>query len=71
MAFIIEQYRAAWNPGTKSGIIFFRSTERNNMRLEFHDPAEFSAVLAILTTSDDARINDDGTIQTGAEEVGD
>jgi hypothetical protein len=65
-----EKYKAAWNPETHQGRIRLETSGGEKVMLELDDPAEFTAVLTILATSDEVRMRD-GFIQTGSEAIGD
>jgi len=69
MAFIIEHYGAAWNPKNNRGVIYFENIEGQKTRIELQDPGEFTAVLTILATSSDARIEANGTVRSGREDL--
>ncbi len=69
MPFTIDRYRAGWKPNTNEGRIHFRSTTGQTEKIDISDPAEFTAILAILATSNSATITDNGVIWSGAEEI--
>ena len=65
----IVKFRAGWNAGRNQGWIVIRSSSGDSRKLDFDNPAEFGAVLQILTTSEQAFVDNQGTIWSGAEDV--
>ncbi len=63
-----KSYKAAWNPETHEGRIRLETGDGDRIMLELDNPAEFTAVLTMLATSDEIRMRD-GFIQTGTEEI--
>lgn len=67
MTAIIE-YKAGWNPQHNKGRIFFRLVGGKTVNLDLDNPAEFAAILTILSSSKQATIQK-GEIWTGGEIV--
>jgi len=65
----VTEFRAGWNPQQKKGRIYFRSDDDRTINLDLDDAAEFNAILTILSSSEDVRV-EKGIIWTGAENVG-
>ena len=63
-----EKFRAAWNPTTHNGRIRLYTEDDEKVLMEFDDPAEFTAILTLLSTSEEIRIRD-GYVQSGVEEI--
>lgn len=63
-----EKYKAAWNPETHQGRIRLETGDGDKIMFELDDPAEFTAVLTLLATSEEIRMRD-GFIQTGSEAI--
>lgn len=63
-----EKYRAAWNPTTHTGRVKIYTGRGDRVLYEFDDPAEFTAVLTLLASSDEIRIRD-GYIRTSDEPI--
>lgn len=69
MPFLIEQYRAGWKPNSNEGRIQLRSPTGQSIQIDLGDPAEFTAILTILATSNAAAVSDDGVVMSAAEEL--
>ena len=63
-----KKYKAAWNPETHEGRIRLETSKGDRIMLELDNPAEFTAVLTMLATSEEISMRD-GFIQTGSEEI--
>jgi len=63
-----EKYKAAWNPETHEGRIRLETGKGEKIMLELDNPAEFTAILTMLATSEEIRMRD-GFIQTGTEDI--
>jgi|GEM_PF-4447715 len=63
-----KSYKAAWNPETHEGRIRLVTGDGDKIMFELDNPAEFTAILTMLATSDEIRMRD-GFIQTGTEEI--
>lgn len=61
-----QKYRAAWNPKTHEGRIKLETEDGDKILMQLDNPAEFTAVLTMLATSEEIRIRD-GFVQTGSE----
>ena len=66
---LITKFRAGWNPHSNRGQILFQSSAGENRTLNFDNPAEFGAVLQILSTADKVGVDQNWTIWTGTEDV--
>lgn len=64
----ITKFRAGWHPGQDKGRIKFRTDDGQNLNLDLANPAEFTAILTILTSSTKVTI-ENGVIWSGAEDV--
>lgn len=65
----IEKYRAGWHPGTNRGQILVHFSTGTNKKINFENPAEFTAVLQVLATAEKVVVDKAGTIWTGTEDV--
>lgn len=65
-----KKYKAAWNPETHEGRIRIETDDGDKIMLELDNPAEFTAVLTMLATSNEIRMRD-GFVQTGSEAIDD
>jgi len=63
-----KKYKAAWNPKTHEGRIRLETGDGEKIMLQIDNPAEFTAVLTMLATSEEIRMRD-GFIQTGSEAI--
>lgn len=63
----IKAYRAAWNTRPNQGLIDVQATDDSTQRFRFENPAEFTAVLTILESSQTAFFNGEGSVFTGPE----
>jgi hypothetical protein len=67
----IIQYGARWNLKARNGLImlYFSENKDDHFQLMFHNADEFNATLAILATSYNSYLTDDGAITSGWEPV--
>jgi len=54
----IKEYSARWYVVRNKGIIVMKDADQNSTEVEFKDPAEFAAVLAVLECQGDAWLGD-------------
>ena len=64
----IEKFKAAWNPETHQGRFRLYSDRDEKLNLEIGDAAEFTAILALLSSSDEIELKH-GWLQTGSEAI--
>lgn len=64
----IEKFKAAWNPETHEGRIRLYSDRDEKHMLEVSDPAEFTAMVTLLSSSEEIELKH-GWLQTGAEAI--
>lgn len=65
----VTKFRAGWNPQQNRGRIRFGSDDGRTMNLDLDNPAEFTAILTILSSSEEVTF-EDGILSTGTEDVG-
>jgi hypothetical protein len=68
MAVKITKFRAGWRPNDDKGRIWFQTADGKSKNLDLGNPAEFTAILTLLSSAKEVTI-DEGVIWTGAEEV--
>ena len=65
----IIKYRASWNPVRKIGAISISTKSGKRHKIDFPNPAEFTALLTLLATSERAGYDPNGLIFSDTEEV--
>lgn len=66
----IVLYKAAWHPVNNEGIVRIQLEGGESRKWTGKDPAEFVAILQILSGDNDPFFSDDGWIATGPESPG-
>ncbi len=67
-AVIIKTYVSSWHPKNNKGIIKLKLENDKTVTWHGKDPAEFSAILSILSSAEEPFVTKDGWISTGKEE---
>ncbi|ARD45126.1 hypothetical protein [Colwellia sp. PAMC 21821] len=65
----IVKFRSGWNTTTRGGKIHLQLSNAETTELDFVNPAEFNSILIILSSSEQAFIDEHGTIWSDAETV--
>ena len=64
----IDKYISSWHPKNNKGIIKLKLDSGKTVTWKGSDPAEFTALLSILSSSKDPFVTKNGWISTGSEE---
>ena len=64
----IDKFKAAWNPETHVGRIRLYTNRDDKQMLEVPDAAEFTAMVTLLSSSEEIELKH-GWLQTGTEPI--
>lgn len=67
----VVRYHAEWNPNAGGGAITLRFAPAGFHRWESKNPAEFGVVLQLLSSSENAFVDENGTVSNGIEDIDD